>query len=104
MISQTSLMKKSGHPSFFKMSVAIFGPFSYCSFIVLPPISCRIMEANVSTSSSFLTGKFRLTMLKTLLVCDTPKSVFSKYGVANSNSLSVSILPHLKRLILILSF
>jgi hypothetical protein len=42
-----------------------------------------------------LTGKFCFAMSNTRLVCATPKSFFSKYGVANSNSLSVSILPHL---------
>ena len=93
-ISQTCLMKDSGQFSFFKTVVAICGPFSYCSFMLLPPMSCKIMAVKVNSCSSGLTGKFCFAMSKTLLVCATPKSFFSKYGVANLNSLSVSILPH----------
>lgn len=87
-------MKELGQPIFFRILVAICGPFSYCSFMLLPPMSCKIMAVKVSSCSSGWTGKFCFAMPKTLLVCATPKSFFSKYGVANLKSLSVSILPH----------
>ena len=46
--------------------------------------------------------KFCFAISKTLLVCAMPKSFFSKYGLANSKSLSVFILSHQRCLYILL--
>lgn len=52
------------------------------------------MAVKVSSCSSGLTGKYCFAMSKTRFVCATPKSFFSKYGLANLNNSSVFILTH----------
>lgn len=70
------------------------GPFSYWSWMVAPPMSCKIIAEMVRSCWLGGMGKFSRAMARTLLVCAAPKSFFSKIGLANAKSVLKSMRVH----------